>query len=303
MKDTFILEHAEQYKELLNKVEMHDKSVNESVMQNYLEMHTAFMPMPFRLNHQLHFNSFISKFPVGPWVTDVAYLTKSTAEWWLVLMELENPHKRLFKGNLDHADFTSDYMQAKQQIEDWKNWIEDNRNEVLNSLHRIMVPIQMQKNRVSFKYVLIMGRRSELIQSEARRRAIASANGADFRIITYDTILSDYERIRRVPVESIVLSLYNGDRFKVKTLPLGKDGKNRLDGTYSRIETHLFSYLGPEDISLSADQIKNLENDDYEMQSWLKGELLKINTKYTSQGYAKRFSDDWLANALMTLTD
>ena len=199
---TLVPEHVSQYKELLRRVSAKDKTVNESTMQNFLETHTAFMPVPFKLNHQLHFNSFISKFPVGPWFTDVAYLTKSTVEWWLVLMELENPHKKLFKGSPDHADFTSDYMQAKQQIDDWKIWIEEHRNEVIDSLQRILVPLQMKKNRISFKYVLIMGRRNELEQSEARRKAIAQKNEDGLKIITYDTILSDYERKRRIPAES-----------------------------------------------------------------------------------------------------
>jgi len=281
MASTLNEEFIAEYRALLNRVENADKSVNENTMQDFLEQHTAFIPTPFMQNHQLHFNSFISKFPVGPWFTDLAYLTKSTVEWWVVLMELENPHKKVFKGSIDHADFTKDYTQSRQQIRDWKSYIDDHKSEVVDSLKRFRKPLQ--ENKVSFKYVMVMGRRSEIQNSEARRRAIAEENGDNLKIITYDTILSDYERSRRLPAESLVLSMYQGDRFKCKYLP--HDMEHSGYGLISA--SGLFSYMNSGDIQFSDEQIEKLNDDEYEMDSWLKGELLVINEKHTERGHTK----------------
>lgn len=274
IKDTYNSDYAEEYEKILREVSGGNKTINESTMQEFLEKHTAFIPTPFLLNHQLHFNTFISKFPIGPWVTDFAYLTKSSVEWYVVLVEIENPHKKIFKGSIEHAAFSAEYAQAKQQLMDWKVYIDDNKREVLGSLRRIRRPLE--HNKVSFKYVLLMGRREEIQNSEARRRAIAEVNSNEIKIITYDTLLSDYRRVRRMPDESLVLNLYNIDRFKCKYIPENL----QLSG--------LFGHMSCEDIQFTEDQIKLLKRDDYEMDSWLKGEYLVINEKHTQKGYAER---------------
>lgn len=265
-----------EFKNILTRAENRDAEINESTVQDFLEQHTAFIPRPFMLNHQLHFNIFLSKFPIGSKFCDFAYLTKSSVEWWVVLMELENPLKKLFKGNEVSAKFTADFENACSQIRDWKIYIEEHRQEVLHSLRRIRVPLA--ENKVSFKYVVIMGRRAEIENSEARRKAIAINNSNDFRILNYDTLLTDYQRM--TPEESLVLTHYDIDRFKIKYLP--KDGSYKIK---NRISTQMFSYLKPEDLQVSDEYIKVLKADGYEMDSWLKGELLTHNDRFTKQGF------------------
>ena len=106
MDNTFDQKLADEYCRILSAVDDGDKTVDENTMQDFLEMHTPFIPTPFMQNHGLHFNSFISKFPVGPWFTDFAYLTKSTVEWYLVLMEIESPHKKLQELGACHFEKT-----------------------------------------------------------------------------------------------------------------------------------------------------------------------------------------------------
>lgn len=72
------------------------------------------IPTPHMLNHQLHYNFFISKLPLGQkYKTDFVYLTKSSDSWWIVLMELENQHKKMFKGNYKHAEFSKDFHASR----------------------------------------------------------------------------------------------------------------------------------------------------------------------------------------------
>lgn len=74
----------EQYFDVIEK-----KSNTENQIQEFLEENTIFIPMPFLLNHHLHMNCVISKFKLGnEFVTDFAYLTKSSDYWEFVLVEL-----------------------------------------------------------------------------------------------------------------------------------------------------------------------------------------------------------------------
>lgn len=272
MDKSLINKYSEEYFNILERVYNGDKFVNESTMQNFLEQHTAFIPTPFLLNHGIHFDAFISKLPIGPRYCDLAYLTKSSDEWWIVLMELENPHKKLFKGGLDYAKFSADYTQALQQIKDWKTFIVDYRKEVINTVQRMLQPLS--KNKVSFKYVLVMGSRKETATSKARSRALAEENSGNFKILTYETILSDYIRNseKMILTEKLILTPYDFDRFKIKYIPVGNKA--------FKFNTMIFSYLSPEDINLTDEQISLFKDDGYDMDSWLKGNLLTVNNKF-----------------------
>ena len=74
----------EQYFDVIGK-----NGNTENQIQEFLEENTIFIPMPFLLNHYLHMNCVISKFKLGnEFVTDFAYLTKSSDYWEFVLVEL-----------------------------------------------------------------------------------------------------------------------------------------------------------------------------------------------------------------------
>lgn len=85
----------EQYFDVIEK-----NGNTENQIQEFLEENTIFIPMPFLLNHYLHMNCVISKFKLGnEFVTDFAYLTKSSDYWEFVLVigrnaEKDNSEKR-----------------------------------------------------------------------------------------------------------------------------------------------------------------------------------------------------------------
>lgn len=271
-----------EFKELLN-----DTSKNENDIQKYLEEHTMLIPTPHMLNHQLHYNFFISKLPLGQkYKTDFVYLTKSSDSWWIVLMELENQHKKMFKGNYKHAEFSKDFHAAFQQIKDWRSYLADNKGEFLKSIDRLRNPLH--DNKVYFKYVLVMGRNAEKDNYQERRVALAQEEDCfkDLRIITYDTLLSYYQKSRRLPLESIVISSFQGDKFTIKTLPTEK------------ISTSAFAYLKPDDLYLSPSDIERFKSEDYEIDKWLSGKQLDHNEKYTAEGLAARTKNPLLKAVL-----
>src|SRR5579875_207323 len=80
-----------------------DPTQNENDVQRLLEANTELIPIPFLLNHHLHKNAVISKLPISTsLITDFAYLTKSSDEWWIVFVELESQHKKIFNRNETH---------------------------------------------------------------------------------------------------------------------------------------------------------------------------------------------------------
>ncbi|KAI4451591.1 hypothetical protein C823_006151 [Eubacterium plexicaudatum ASF492] len=83
----------EQYFDVIEK-----NGNTENQIQEFLEENTIFIPMPFLLNHYLHMNCVISKFKLGnEFVTDFAYLTKSSDYWEFVLVELEDAKRRFLQ--------------------------------------------------------------------------------------------------------------------------------------------------------------------------------------------------------------
>lgn len=111
----------EQYFDVIEK-----NGNTENQIQEFLEENTIFIPMPFLLNHYLHMNCVISKFKLGnEFVTDFAYLTKSSDYWEFVLVELEDAKKKIFTNDKENIYFHSEFNHAYDQITSWKAFFLD----------------------------------------------------------------------------------------------------------------------------------------------------------------------------------
>ncbi len=86
--------------------------VTEPEIQTFMEKHSEIIPVPYLLGHDLLWNAVISKFVLDrDKIPDFAFLTKNSAHWRLVLIELERPQKRLFVEN-PYVDFHSNTRSA-----------------------------------------------------------------------------------------------------------------------------------------------------------------------------------------------
>src|SRR3546814_17254194 len=119
-------------------------------------------------------NSVIAKFPSGERSTDYAYLSKSTVEWQLVLGELEDSSKRIFKDSSKNDAFTVDFSDAVAQIDVWRDHVSQHLDQVREKLHPLMVPPQMARNKLSVRYVLVIGRSADFEHDEASRLRVAT---------------------------------------------------------------------------------------------------------------------------------
>lgn len=240
-----------------------DSSKNENDIQAFLENNSEMIPLPFLLNHRLHFNSVLTKFPISTSLTtDFLYITKSSDSWWVVLVELENQHKKIFTTSRNKVHFSQEFNYAYDQIASWRSYINQNPREVKELLVKLFEPIRMARNPVHFKYVLVLGRNSEK-RTEEHVHMFDQKNTNDIKVITYDTVMSSFN-YAPYPEKHVILSK-NGTSFKAKHL--------------QDAEVPLFSIFTPAELELRQEQIVHLQNQGYDMDAWQKGEYLTINNK------------------------
>jgi hypothetical protein len=214
------------------------------------------------LNHGLHFDVVISKFAIDTSLkSDFAYLTKSTAEWYVTLIELEQPSKAIFTENKQVPKFSAQFNEALGQIANWKAFIERHTDEVKDRLSRLLG--HLSKNRFRFKFVLVYGRNAELGSNQDRIDRFSQLNGDDLRVLTYDSLIRGL-RLRGGHRKNILAVARRG--FKLKHL-------NYYPGS-------LFAHLSPHDIEISDEQAAALKAKGLQMDKWKKGALLKINQRY-----------------------
>ena len=260
------------------------KNNTENKIQAFLEENSIFIPMTFLLNHHLHMNCIISKFKLGnEFITDFAYLTKSSDYWEFVLIELEEANKKIFTNDKENNYFHSEFNHAYDQITSWKAYVNKNREKILHQIDKLRIPLN--ENSVRFKYVLVIGRNSEKNNSEKRRVMFAEKSDSDVRIMTYDSLISQCESLP-YNSEKIILSTWKEQGFKIKELPK------------QEISTSLFAYLKPEYLKISDSDIGKLKEQDYQMDVWLSGSPLSYNDKYDAASLAERTTNS-LAKAVL----
>ena len=238
---------------------------NENDVQAFLEANTTFMPTPDILNHRLHLNSVIAKFPIGERSTDYAYLTKSTVEWRLVLVELEDSGKRIFKKSSKNLAFTADFTNAVAQIDVWRDYASQNLEQIREKLRPLLVPPQMARNRLSIQFMLVIGRSDELEHNEARRLRLATyGDERKLRIITYDTIAREVEA-----------------GFCEPKAVLRANSRGYFLQSVEGMPNSIFAYVMPEHLELAPVAEAALRANQYDIDAWKQNEPLTFNEKWT----------------------
>ncbi len=244
---------------------------DENEVQEYLEKNSNLIPVNnWLLGHQVHCALIISKFKFGnEHISDFAYLTKCSDEWYVVFVEIENPKKAIFTKD-DH--FTSEFNHAYEQVQDWERYLKEsnNRIRILNALKGIRHPKIMLDNNVSFKFLLIYGRGNERDKTEERRNKFLQKKTNDIKVCTFDSIKS----VNAEFPHYMVLSPKGDNKFKVKYVP--KD--------FDRNDQGFFGWYTSENIVIEGECLKQLNDLGYDMKSWLEGKQLSINYKYVDSG-------------------
>lgn len=250
-----------------NFIECLDEHTNtENDIQIFLEKNTELIPLPFILNHGVHANCIISKFKIHDGlITDFAYLTKSSDFWYLVLVELEDPKKTIFKSTGEQINFHSEFNNAYDQILAWKSYVDDNKQKVVDKLNVLRKPLEY--NSVRIKYALVIGRNSQKENQERRTKLFAQKSSDEIRVMTYDSLISSYQNNPFAKEQKLVLSHWR-EGFQVKSVP-------------NEIDTSIFSFVKSEYLKISNEARKILIDQNYEIDKWYEGEMLTVNSKLT----------------------
>ncbi len=239
----------------------------EQVVQDFLEQHTEFIPTPNLLNHHLHFECVVSKFPLGTELTtDYLYITKSSDVWRVTLVELENPDKAIFNADTQRVNASAEFNAAMSQVRSWKLFLEENRGEVIRKLEPLLQPLSMRSNPVEFNFQLIMGRSTNKNLTPERKKHFQKiTTDSDVNIITFDQVISWYRNSPRF--QKLVLRL-SGLHFAFKHMHFEP--------------TQILSYVGPDRLRLTEGERARLRQSGYEIDKWSRGDLLTFNHKYAA---------------------
>jgi len=122
----------------------------------------------------------------------------------------------------------------------------------------------MAGNKVAFEYQLIIGRSATKNLSAEHKAAFEKkCDNSGMQIMTYDGLISFYRSQQRA--EKHILALTK-TRFRFKKM---------ADDMGS-----IFSYLGPDTLNISAEQLAELSARGYDMDAWSEGRLLTHNGKW-----------------------
>jgi len=256
--------------DLIKKFEkfLDDKNNDENDIQCFLEENSELIPLPFLAGHQLHQSAIISKLPIGNgYISDFAYLTKCSDYWYLVLMEMEDPKKTIFKKSSENIRFTANFNNAYEQVLSWKAYLEDGNNadELKKRVRKLMGEGLITDIPFYVRYVLIYGRKSEKQNSEKRIKMFNQKNTHEIQVKTFDSLVSEYQSKPELP--KMILSPWRENGFLIKKVP-PKD-----------IEMWLLGYLNSDYIKIDNTARERLIEQGYHIEKWEQGEYLTEDGK------------------------
>jgi hypothetical protein len=250
---------------------INDPRSKERDLKAFFDAYPGALPTPWLLNHGVHSEFIFPEYQIGArFKCDYMYLTKSSAEWYCVLVEIESPHAKLFRGRGKDVRTHSNLNIARDQIENGRVYLSKDKGAFLRGLAPILFPFSMAKNSLSFKYVLIIGRTAK---NDPRKDAhLAALNASDdTHIMTYDSALSDFRyEHRRLPYYDRSLVVAYGDRFRFKRLvPDSWLG--------------FWWYMTPANLELTPEQVQLAENAGIRAEDWRAGRKLAQRPRELSE--------------------
>jgi Domain of unknown function (DUF4263) len=179
---------------------LHDATAaasDERVTHEYLEKHPCLLPgvssetPVLRGHHGPLFDSVFSQPPmpgIERRVPDFMWITSNSAALVPVLIELERPSRRWFRGDGVQSEAVTI---AVDQLLEWKAWFANpNQLNLFYDLYRI--PTRLRGLRFAPRFILIHGRRRELEDEALLSGKRLNIGGTDMELMTYDRLAPAY---------------------------------------------------------------------------------------------------------------
>jgi hypothetical protein len=178
----------DRWKSLLDSEDSRD----EALLQAFLERHPSLVPGANSVDGY----SGNAPFPIAviakpklPGLSDrqpdFMWITSDSSSLYPVLVEIETPHKAWFYG--DRAEIHSDFVHAHGQLAEWRAWFDRGHNRTA-FLDYYEIPPMMARRRLSPRYVLVHGRRSNFEPSLRRQEKRAALALPDERLMSFDRL-------------------------------------------------------------------------------------------------------------------
>lgn len=172
-------------------VNLLDRNENEESYQQFLEKHTELIPTgSFLLNHFTHFSLAFSQMHIhSTYISDFFIISKSSAKWHFIFIELEKPNANIFNKD---GSYSSSLNKGIAQINDWRQYFSEivnqesfKKNPVIN---KIVNYNNLYRNPFLFKYILVIGRRKFLENNDQLQRWSSLNQDPDLNVMTYDSL-------------------------------------------------------------------------------------------------------------------
>jgi hypothetical protein len=167
-------------------------SRDERLLHAFLERHPSLLPGSATVDG----DSGHAAYPLGvitrpklPGLSDrepdFMWLATDSESLYPVLIKIETPHKRWFYG--DRAEIHSDLTHAQGQLAEWRAWFNRGSNQT-TFLDAYEIPLDLRRRRLSPRFVLIHGRRSNYADSSLRQMKRAELAREDERLMSFDRL-------------------------------------------------------------------------------------------------------------------
>lgn len=177
-----------QWRALLDSPESRD----ERLLHAFLEHHPSLLPGSATVDG----DSGHAAYPLGvitrpklPGLSDrepdFMWLATDSESLYPVLIEIETPHKQWFYG--ERAEIHSDLTHAQGQLAEWRAWFSRGSNQTM-FLDAYEIPLDLRRRRLSPRFVLIHGRRSNYENSKLRQMKRAELAREDERLMSFDRL-------------------------------------------------------------------------------------------------------------------
>ena len=178
---------------------------NENDVQRFMEANTQLIPRIFLSNHGIHLGTVFLKVLIGngAYKSDFMLITKSTADWTCVHIEIENPASKPFTKS---GELSSAFSHAISQVNSWRSLLTRPEQQIAFK-ERIKKSLlcHMSDNPIGHKFVLVFGRREDLTQD--KMELWRSLSNDSFHVMTFDSLFEDDSKAN----DTLHLGTFMGD--------------------------------------------------------------------------------------------
>lgn len=189
--EDYAVQKNNEYKHLL------DTAKAEKELQNFFELNPSFVPgawTPSTKSGHVPLHCSLITQPelrgINTKIPDFMWIAQHSMGWFPTLIEIEDPNKKLFKNN---GVPTSEFTQARNQLEKWKTWF-SNPSNVQMFLEMYHIPAYMKDTmQMQLHMILVYGRREEFSNKPHLSKDRMSLTSSYLELMSFDRLSYDKE--------------------------------------------------------------------------------------------------------------